>query len=481
MIARRAARAVASCDLEPRGLPESAILIVRRMPDPAPRRLLTDRSHWERKARAKLQQFAAQAIRAPWNEVADSAPAVWFEDRTEMTACFTADLAAGQARHRWWWRIPLRQLGSTTPGSRAIRTLLLREPHAIPEIMRLLEKQSRLETVLRSLSAADLELILRALEQTFAIMPPFRSSHRFSISMSTVVSGAFVAQEAAAERSAERLRLLAAALRFSAGSPSRARLLQLYWNFEQISEDVRTSEPFEKHAAVPKLEPTKRSATVETEWGGVLYLINVMKALDLPRSVHEGITGWALLELMGRCLTGPRSEHDALWRAMATLDGREPGDAPGTSARDPELYRIPDQWPRPAADFVYARARGERLLLHHPSRFPLYDGPFLNGPPVRLLHRRGARSGVPRQTTSALHRLLSFVIPYVRWRLKEALGSDVELERILCIHGMIEISPTHIDAVFDINSVSLPVRMAGLDANPGWIPALGRVVTYYFQ
>ena len=81
----------------------------------------------------------------------------------------------------------------------------------------------------------------------------------------------------------------------------------------------------------------------------------------------------------------------------------------------------------------------------------------------------------------ALHRLLSFVIPYVRWRLKEALGSDVELERILCIPGTIEISPTHIDAVFDMNSVSLPVRMAGLDANPGWIPALGRVVTYYFQ
>ena len=115
MIARRAARAVAACDLEPRGLPESAILIVRRMPDPAPRRLLTDRSHWERKARAKLEQFAAEATRAAWDAAADSAPAVWFEDRTEMSACFTADIAAGQAQRRWWWRIPLRQLDRQHP------------------------------------------------------------------------------------------------------------------------------------------------------------------------------------------------------------------------------------------------------------------------------------------------------------------------------------------------------------------------------
>jgi hypothetical protein len=33
----------------------------------------------------------------------------------------------------------------------------------------------------------------------------------------------------------------------------------------------------------------------------------------------------------------------------------------------------------------------------------------------------------------------------------------------------------------DLKHVSLPVRLAGLDANPGWYPELGRVVTFHYR
>ena len=38
------------------------------------------------------------------------------------------------------------------------------------------------------------------------------------------------------------------------------------------------------------------------------------------------------------------------------------------------------------------------------------------------------------------------------------------------------------DNVFmDLNDIDIAVRLAGLDANSGWVPALGRVVTFHFD
>ena len=33
----------------------------------------------------------------------------------------------------------------------------------------------------------------------------------------------------------------------------------------------------------------------------------------------------------------------------------------------------------------------------------------------------------------------------------------------------------------DLDQIDIAVRLAGLDANPGWVPALGRVVTFSFD
>jgi hypothetical protein len=32
-----------------------------------------------------------------------------------------------------------------------------------------------------------------------------------------------------------------------------------------------------------------------------------------------------------------------------------------------------------------------------------------------------------------------------------------------------------------MSAVRLPVRLAGLDINPGWVPWLGRVVTFHYM
>jgi hypothetical protein len=42
-------------------------------------------------------------------------------------------------------------------------------------------------------------------------------------------------------------------------------------------------------------------------------------------------------------------------------------------------------------------------------------------------------------------------------------------------------SRTHIDIVFSLEHISLDLRLAGLDRNPGWVPELARVITFHYQ
>jgi hypothetical protein len=41
-------------------------------------------------------------------------------------------------------------------------------------------------------------------------------------------------------------------------------------------------------------------------------------------------------------------------------------------------------------------------------------------------------------------------------------------------------SATHIDLVFALEQVDLRIRRLGLDSDPGWVPWLGRIVSFHF-
>lgn len=55
------------------------------------------------------------------------------------------------------------------------------------------------------------------------------------------------------------------------------------------------------------------------------------------------------------------------------------------------------------------------------------------------------------------------------------------LRRIVSRAGRIMITATHVTIVFDLASVRLDVRKAGLDLDPGWLPRLGRVVRFEYE
>jgi hypothetical protein len=55
------------------------------------------------------------------------------------------------------------------------------------------------------------------------------------------------------------------------------------------------------------------------------------------------------------------------------------------------------------------------------------------------------------------------------------------LRRVLRRGGRIALNRTHLTVSFRLAEVSLPVRVAGLDIDPGWIAPLARVVRFEYD
>jgi hypothetical protein len=203
---------------------------------------------------------------------------------------------------------------------------------------------------------------------------------------------------------------------------------------------------------------------IDTGIGGVLYLINLMRHLDLPAcfeadwGLDSQVGAWGVLEVLGRALLGQYAAHlaeDPLWAALATLGGREPGELPGAALRGSKYFRLPASW-----------------LAQVPAGFhqaPLADlgSPLLAGLNPHLV------------------RWLTLTLPYLRFRLQQALQltttEAADLGKTLLLYpGRLYVTATHVDLVMRLQDISLPVRLAGLDCNPGWMPDFARVVLLHF-
>lgn len=60
-------------------------------------------------------------------------------------------------------------------------------------------------------------------------------------------------------------------------------------------------------------------------------------------------------------------------------------------------------------------------------------------------------------------------------------GADLWQPELLRLNARIHASPSHIDLYAPLAEVRLPVRLAGLDIDPGWLPWLGRVVSIHYD
>jgi len=175
---------------------------------------------------------------------------------------------------------------------------------------------------------------------------------------------------------------------------------------------------------------------IETKFGGVFYLINLAIYLgfygDFSTPAEPGIDLpiWDFLALTGNDLLGGALRDDPVWTLLATLSGRTGGEEPGQN----------------------------------------FD------PPVEKL-------GAALDRKSRLQTWLSQVMDQVRARLwlDLALEPSADPGILLLRHqARVQTTATHLDVFLSLNELPVPIRIARLDRDPGWVPAAGRHIAFHF-
>jgi hypothetical protein len=286
--------------------------------------------------------------------------------------------------------------------------------------------------------------------------------------------------------------------------------------------------------AEPMLE-----AEIETRRGGIFYLMNLgvfrNRYGDLTTPAQPGIDLpiWDFIALAGKHLgageifgtsgqlAAPNQQgcansqleaaqragslrHDPVWSLLTRLSGRHEDDPPGKDFSPPESWRLPNDWLGPFEGGLiwHWEQSGDRLRVWHPEGFLVVDVPTEGGPDRQLTQETrtylgvagfeycSASSPAEDHVFSGLERWLEWLMPYIRARLARALGLrgmrpeqlGEDLSAVLLENqARVLVTATHLDVFFSLEEHPIEIRLAGLDRDPGWVPAAGRYVTFHFE
>ncbi len=243
-------------------------------------------------------------------------------------------------------------------------------------------------------------------------------------------------------------------LPIDSGEPPRAvsSSMEADTDEQQQTAMPRTPDPGDEPTV---LSANKRAEThvsfedgVQTQLGGIFYLINLMVQRDIPACFEDSwalasqVGAWGILELLARGLLDTSDlqlQYDPVWMVLAELDGRSGSQLPGHNYTPPSLTDTdsaidPTPW----------------LASIHPI----------------------------------LCQWLAQILPNLRTDLVTALNlkeTDDLVDTLLLVNGRLHISNSHVDLILPLDAVSMPVRLVGLDFDPGWQPAFGRVIQFHFE
>ena len=297
-----------------------------------------------------------------------------------------------------------------------------------------------------------------------------------------------------------------------AGAESRPALRQSRRE-EKVPESESRSSETAVNDSVEGVEsapaPPVIQARIQTGFGGLFYLINIGLALNLygdfttPLRPGIALPLWDFLALLGERLCGARVRGDAVWGLLAVLAGRHEDESPGRDFAPADAWRMPAEWLAPFREpcVLNWSDEGGRLRVRHAEGFLVLDVPLVTSDSERQLAEEllayGGLAGLSLCRAQsvfdddddgaeggALERWLGRLLPYIDARLRRALGvrESGEAARLACEHeARVSVTETRLDVTFALERLPVEVRLAGLDRNPGWVPAAGRHVAFRYE
>lgn len=245
---------------------------------------------------------------------------------------------------------------------------------------------------------------------------------------------------------------------------------------------------------------------VETHLGGVFYILNAALALRLygdftqPETPGIDLDPWDFVAIMSRRLgaarTGDARARDPIWDLLGKLAGRRTGMHRRSGFRPPSDWRIDPEWLTPfdhSPGLWRWSATHGRVRVFHPAGFTVINiaCPEADGSVVarRELQRYDAAKRLqmddlqrpPLSLPSA--RWIDATAEYLRARLVSALNlrDAGQLGRTLFRHdALIEIAASRVNVTFSLGQHPIAIRAAGLDRDPGWIPAARRDIRFHY-
>jgi hypothetical protein len=274
--------------------------------------------------------------------------------------------------------------------------------------------------------------------------------------------------------------------------------------FAESSAEFASEVADEEAAFAETLEAAPLEAQVLTRFGGVFFLVNLGLFLELygdfsaPLEPGLALPVWDFCALLGERLCGRALREDPVWALLAQLSGRDEKTEPGAGFEPPDGWRVPRSWlaplPREGA-WRWAAARG-RLRVVHPSGFVVLDvardaRARVSQLAAELETYADLQTATPEHdegATRARHRTplarwLACLSAYARVRLCLALGCEGRALSSLLFarNARVSVTTTHVDVDMALSELLVELRMAGLDRDPGWVPAAGRFVAFHFD
>jgi hypothetical protein len=484
----------------------------------------------------RIAALRALAIHAAAPGAAQS-PAVWFRDALEAHTLLALRIAEGEPAHEWFWPLVVPELqpaGSAAQRLRAVVHSLRRRPEApiaLPLLARALAQRGHADLLRAAVGAAQTAKLLHtstaeaeqhtadtsatdvplptAIAPKDADTPPSRSRRPIAPVPAAASPIAAPNVGASASRGAQELagsrRIDRSEAHVAPRPASRARAAGTSApHHERDDSTVRSTRPpppaprsaahaaaqpeLAMHAPAPAraAHPPESGRLDQPPWpdgaptaaGGLLFLLPVLARLGYERWLEDS-PQWAPLAVDRRmlalvCARLALPPDDPAWQLCATPALPSPARFCAPSTWDEGIAACGFAWRRDAAadGTRLWDASGRLLLAAWPGRRRLAAvAPLLRG-------RRIVRCGVETRgadLTAAV--TAAWLTACRRWlRRRARLGIATAVMR----PARLSLTPTHADVFFDLNGVSLAVRGAGLDLDPGWVSWFGRVVGFHY-